>query len=311
MDHLDKSTYGEIIEFQQLIKSYRAAGIRMKRIADQLSVQPSVLSALYTTVFPEIVKQGPAPFDLNYVEEAFRKVNNVSVKFIEKLGPAMRSLKQLDKTGTIAHRSELEKWFENLNRHYNNSYEKIGAQFDGIYHCYTISSNQNKLKQDVLLITSNESAKTIKVKKGNKRSGNSFAGYLTITNELQVSIQLINSTDQLKESETIYFNLPIVKQPTVIMGILSGLDYNRQPISRRIVLQRLSINGNSIDWFNVFEVQFIDDESLDEDQYLIFKFLNNKQSTIRSFSLPDPLYSISDLEKQSRLFEFLFDDKNE
>lgn len=302
MEYLNREIYEQILCFQQLVKSYRSAGIKMKKLANQLQLQPSVISALYTTVFPAILKQGPPPMDFYIAEEAFRKVNNVSIKFLAHLKTHIIGLKALDKSGTISQRSQPELWFEKLEKQYNRTFDKIGSQLDGSYYCFTISSNRNALKQDILRITSNESSRTIFIEKGNQHSYNSFTGYADLTREHQAVIHLYDQADSPAESEFINFTLPVIKSPEIIVGILSGMDYNRQPISRRLVLYRAE-NSNS---YKSHILQYHQPTNLDSTSKAIFNFLRSQKSSVRLINLPSPMHNINNLIDHAKINDVIF-----
>lgn len=70
----------EFLEIYQRIGYLRNKGVKMKEIADCIDMTPSVLSSLYTTVFPayfEAVKKSSPDDALDY---ALSQVNNISRK---------------------------------------------------------------------------------------------------------------------------------------------------------------------------------------------------------------------------------------
>lgn len=65
-------------EFYKRIGYLRSSGVKMKEIADWISIAPSVLSSLYTTVLPDYFESIKTNHPDEALDHALAQVNNVS-----------------------------------------------------------------------------------------------------------------------------------------------------------------------------------------------------------------------------------------
>lgn len=81
----------ELKEIYDRITFLRGKGIKMKEMAEQAQLTPSVLSAMYSTVFPAYFKNVEKGMDDNEaLDNALMWVNNLSKKKLFGLLPQMK-----------------------------------------------------------------------------------------------------------------------------------------------------------------------------------------------------------------------------
>ena len=125
----------ELKEIYDRITFLRGKGIKMKEMAEQAQLTPSVLSAMYSTVFPAYFKNVEKGMDDNEaLDNALMWVNNLSKKKLF----AMEVLVKEKPDSMNPFLSELEHNARQSVNHITN--------FSGIYTSYSLSSNTNDLK---------------------------------------------------------------------------------------------------------------------------------------------------------------------
>ena len=84
----------ELTEIYRRIEYLRNNGVKMKDIADRIDMAPSVLSALYSSVFPAYIELLKTRTTDEALDEALTLVNNVSKKRLLSSVASMRLLLQ-------------------------------------------------------------------------------------------------------------------------------------------------------------------------------------------------------------------------
>ena len=141
------------------ITRLRLQGTKMKDIATRLSMSPSVLSAIYTTVLPAFLAR-PADADANNaLDEALALVNNVSRKRLLAAIPNMLLRLQTFSSPAPAASIPIEQalakaWHASANE---------AAPYAGVYQSYSLSSSTDALKVEPYLIVPAPDASSLRV----------------------------------------------------------------------------------------------------------------------------------------------------
>lgn len=205
------------MEIYRRIEYLRNKGVKMKEIADRIDMTPSVLSSLYTTVFPayfEAVKKSSPDDALDY---ALSQVNNVSRK---------RLLANIATTRQLLAEFEPEEGVERagspfvgmLGEEMLQSTHKA-APYCGQYMSYSLSSSADSLKIEPFLLTVADNGEYLKV------------GRISAYNTIQWGVGIVSDYRNLYLSfsetpapqlalVTIYLQLPLHDRPRYVEGAL-------------------------------------------------------------------------------------------
>ena len=136
----------ELKEIYDRITFLRGKGIKMKEMAEQAQLTPSVLSAMYSTVFPAYFKNVEKGMDDNEaLDNALMWVNNLSKKKLFGLLPQMKQALFAMEVVVKEKPDSMNPFLSELEHNARQSVNHI-TNFSGIYTSYSLSSNTNDLK---------------------------------------------------------------------------------------------------------------------------------------------------------------------
>lgn len=289
----------EFLEIYRRIEYLRNKGVKMKEIADRIDMTPSVLSSLYTTVFPayfEAVKKSSPDDALDY---ALSQVNNVSRK---------RLLANIATTRQLLAEFEPEEGVERagspfvgmLGEEMLQSTHKA-APYCGLYMSYSLSSSTDSLKIEPFLLTVADNGEYLK------------AGRISAYNTIQWGVGIVSDYRNLYLSfsetpapqlalVTIYLQLPLHDRPDMLRGLYLTLDYNHNPIARRIVFVRCSEQTDP-DSFLELKGEIVEKENLTTEQQVFYDYTCQAGDYIKMCSVPSPRLDCSDLTREKKMLE--------
>ena len=101
---------------------------------------------------------------------------------------------------------------------------------------------------------------------------------------------------------TIYLQLPMYDFPHMLKGLYLCLDYNRNPIARRILFIKHSDSTN-IDDFLLLKGRLVSPEELTDDIRPYYDYTCQPGDYIKTCNVPSPLLNAKDLDREKRMLE--------
>lgn len=287
----------DLMTVYESIGQLRDQGIKMKDIADRLDMPPSVLSAIYSTVLPAYLDNLSRQEEDAALENALSLVNNVSKKRLLSSLPDM--LRQLQNYCSPV--SEITLPIEKaLAEGVRLTVAEIG-NYTGVYQSYSLSSSSDALKMEPYLIIPSPDGHSVRV------------GRLSAYRTLQWGTGIINNHQNfyVTFSETappqlnlvtLYLQLPFREHPGMLRGLYLALDYNRNPIARRIVLVKQSEAVAAEDFANL-KSGIIAKDQLTPEQEVYYQYTCQSGDYIKMCTVPTPHLDASDLAREKKMLE--------
>ncbi|WP_018665953.1 hypothetical protein [Bacteroides gallinarum] len=291
----------ELPEIYKRIEYLRNQGIKMKEIADHTNMAASVLSSLYSSVLPTYItciKKGNSKEEA--LDYALSQVNNVSKKrLLGNLKELKEQLFGLEPAATAAGQKDnpfLEMMSEEMLRSVQDAYN-----YSGIYISYSLSSSSNALKVEPYLIATSENGNYVKAVHMSAYNTTHFGA--GIFSNHQNSYIMFNERESPQMALfTIYLQLPMYDFPHMLKGLYLCLDYNRNPIARRIIFIKHS-DSTSMDDFLELKGAIIPKGELTEEQIPYYNYTCQPGDYIKTCSVPSPLLNEKDLEREKKMLE--------
>ena len=290
----------ELSDIYKRIEYLRNKGVKMKEMADYTNMAASVLSSLYSSVLPtyiEQVKKGTGEEEA--LDYALSQVNNVSKKrllgSLKELKERLYELEPVQATGQKSN-PVLAMLSEEMARSTQDAYN-----YNGIYISYSLSSSRQALKAEPYLICPSENNEYVKVV---HNSAYNITHYGTCLFSNHQNAYLFFNEREAPQIAlfTIYLQLPMYDFPHMLKGLYLSLDYNRNPIARRILFVKYS-DSTSIDDFLELKGRIIPQEELTDELLPYYNYTCQKEDCIKTCSVPSPRLDASDLEREKKLLE--------
>lgn len=143
----------DLKEIYERISFLRQKGIKMKEMAEQAGISPSVLSAIYSTVLPAYLKNTEkGENEDEALNNALVWVNNVSKKkLLGSLANLKNSLFAMEIIPKSPSENKINPFLTQLENNMQETLNRI-SYFSGIYLSYSISSGSHSLKIEPYLI---------------------------------------------------------------------------------------------------------------------------------------------------------------
>ena len=290
----------ELTDIYKRIEYLRNKGVKMKDMADHTNMSASVLSSLYSSVLPtyiEQVKKGIGEEDA--LDYALSQVNNVSKKrLLGSLKELKEQLCQLEPAQVAGQKSNpvLAMLTEEMAHSTQDAYN-----YSGIYMSYSLSSSMQALKAEPYLICPSENNEYVKVV---HNSAYNITHYGTCLFSNHQNAYLFFNEREAPQIAlfTIYLQLPMYDFPHMLKGLYLSLDYNRNPIARRILFVKYS-DSTSLDDFLELKGRIIPQEELTDELLPYYNYTSQKEDCIKTCSVPSPRLDASDLEREKKLLE--------
>ncbi|RGZ03012.1 hypothetical protein DXA15_00065 [Parabacteroides sp. AM58-2XD] len=287
----------DFLELYKRIEYLRNNGTKMKEIADWVGMAPSVLSSLYTTVLPAYFESAKTMLQEEALDQALSLVNNVSKrKLLSGLEDTLNRLDELEPAAL--HTQKGIPFIESLNEELSLSARKT-ANICGLYTSYSLSSSSDCLKCEPYIITLSDNKDHIRI------------GRLNAYDEAQWGIG-VNGDPQnfycmFSENPvppltlvTVYLQIPMFKNPRQLRGLYLGLDYNRNPVARRIVLIKES-ESTDIAEFLAMKNGLIAKEDFTPEQQSYYDYTCQTGDYIKMCTVPSLRMDESDLIKEKKM----------
>lgn len=287
----------DLLEIYKRIEYLRNKGMKMKDIAEYLNWAPSVLSALYSSVLPTFVtsvKQGQSEEEA--LDFALSQVNNVSKKKL--LGSLSELKEQLFALEPSSDTPRANPFMEMMNGEILHSVQEV-YNYSGIYLSYSLSSSSQCLKVEPYLISASEDNEYVKV--GHMSAYNATHwGVAVFTNHQNAYIQFSERESPQLALFTIYLQLPMYDYPKFLKGLYLCLDYNRNPIARRILFVKYS-DSIDMDDFLALKGGLVAPEQLTPLQEAYYNYTCQEGDSIKTCSVPSPQLNENDLIREKKM----------
>lgn len=288
----------ELPEIYRRIEYLRNKGVKMKEMADHTNMAASVLSSLYSSVLPtymEQMKQGNSEEEA--LDYALSQVNNVSKKrLLGSLKELKEQLFQLEPAPTTGAKDNpiLAMLTEEMARSTQEAYH-----YNGIYISYSLSSSTQSLKIEPYLICPSENNDHVKVIHMSAYNTTHF-GTALFSNHQNAYILFNERENPQVALFTIYLQLPMYDFPNLLKGLYLSLDYNRNPIARRILFIKHS-NSTSMDDFLELKGRLVSREELTEELMPYYNYTCQEGDCIKTCTVPSPQLNENDLEREKKM----------
>ena len=221
------------------------------------------------------------------------QVNNLSKKrLLGTVGELCERLFQLEPATEGGQRSNpvLAALVDEMARSVQDVYN-----YSGIYISYSLSSSTNALKVEPYLIMPAESGDSVSVVHMSAY-GTTHLGTGLFSNHQNAYILFNERETPQLALFTIYLQLPMYEFPRMLKGLYLSLDYNRNPIARRILFVKHS-DSTSMDDFLELKGELLPPESLDGQLLAYYNYC------IKTCTVPSPQLNENDLVREKRMLE--------
>lgn len=284
-------------ELYQRIEYLRSNGVKMKEIADCAGMAPSILSSLYTTVLPAFFEETKTCPEDEALDRALALVNNLSKRRLLSSLPDL--LKRLDslEPGPVD-QLKGNPFAEHLYDEMSLSARKAD-DICGLYTSYSLSSSSDCLKMEPVCISVSENREYIRI------------GRLNAYGEAQWGIGLIGDPQNLyclfSENPapqftpvTMYLQIPFFRRPRQLRGLYIGLDYNRNPVARRLLLVKAS-ESTGLDDFLAMPSGLVRKEEFTDEQQAYYEYTCQPGDYIKMCTVPSLQMDATDLVKEKKM----------
>jgi len=287
----------KLIEVYKRITLLKSNGIKMKDIAEKLELAPSVLSALYSTVLPSFSQQIEDCSFNDALEEALSNVNNLSKKrLLENLDEIFNRLMSFDLKSNRS--QQVHPFLQFLNEETALSIDKVKT-FEGMYMSYSCSSSSKMLKAEPFYLTVSKESNCVIA--GRRCVHGSLREGIGILKEQQILYLMFNAFQEPNISlVTVYLQLPFLEKINILKGLYLVLDYNKNPIARRIVLIKKS-DQFSAEEFSGMESGLIDKADFNGEEQLLYDYTCGNSDFLKMCTLPSPKLDLRDLQIEKNL----------
>ena len=290
----------ELIEIYKRIEYLRNNGVKMKEIADHTQMAASVISSLYSSVLPTYigeVKKGIAEEEA--LDYALSQVNNVSKK---RLLGSLESMKArlLELEPPQEGEKRKSPFWEMMAKESRASAQKAN-NYSGIYMSYSLSSAADALKVEPYLIAASENNEYVRVV--HMSAYNTTHAGVGLFNNHTTSYILFNERECPELALfTIYLQLPMYDFPQMLKGLYLCLDYNRNPIARRILFVKQS-DSTDMDEFLTLKGEIIPKDKITEALMPYYDCTCRPGDYIKTCTVPSPSLNTQDLEREKKMLE--------
>lgn len=287
----------ELRQMYEKITALREGGVKMKDIAEMTGLSPSVLSAVYSTVLPAYfrnLEQGQS--DDEALDNALVWVNNVSKrKLLGSLPSVMSALVSMEVPAGLHDTSSGNPFLSAIGQGMSDAVKRI-APFSGTYLSYSTSSNCRKLKIEPYLIAPSENGLYIEALHSSAY-GTLHSGAAMMNGVNHIYICFNEFPGSQLSLFYICLKLPMYDNPPFLRGIYMSLDYNYNPIARRILFVRQSPSINRQE-FSALHGEMKSYDQLDETQKKYYDYTCSPEDSIRLCNLPSPQMTLDDLAQE-------------
>lgn len=294
----------ELKEIYERMTYLRQKGVKMKDMAEKAGMAPSVFSALYSTVLPAYFKnreKGMEPDEA--LSNALVWVNNVSKK---KLLGSLAALKEsLFSSDFTTHAAQGEGRNPFLRALEDNMQEAVGRifNFSGTYMSYSRSSGSKCLKVEPYLIAPAENGHYVEVGHNNAYGATHWG---TVLMNGFSHLYLLFSETQAPQLSLFHIclKLPMYDRPPFLRGLYMCLDYNHNPVARRILFVKHSDSVAREDFLQL-KGELKPFEALDEREKAYYNYTCQPEDIIRMCNIPSPKMTEEDWAAEKKILSLL------
>ena len=246
-----------------------------------------------------IGKKGKYVAKEDALDYALSQVNNISKKRL--LGNLQELKTQLFRLEPNTGAEEKANPFLNmLTEEMQNSVQEV-YNYSGIYISYSLSSSSHSLKVEPYLISASENNSYVRVMHMNTYN-TTHCGIGMFSNHQNAYIMFNEREMPQMALFTIYLQLPMYDFPHMLKGLYLCLDYNRNPIARRILFIKHSDSTN-IDDFLLLKGRLVSPEELTDEIRPYYDYTCQPGDYIKTCNVPSPLLNAKDLDREKRMLE--------
>lgn len=290
----------ELTDIYKRIEYLRNNGVKMKEIADRVDMAPSVLSALYSSVLPAYIDLLKTRTPDEALDEALALVNNVSKKRLLNNVGSVRLLLQEMEPDVQSEAESGNSFIKLLGKEAKESVQEV-YNYSGMYLSYSLSSSTDSLKIEPYMICASENNEYVKV--GMINAYKSVHWGSGIISNHQNSYLMFNERDLLQFAlVTIYLQLPHYEFPNMLKGLYLCLDYNHNPIARRIVLVKQS-DSTDVNQFLEMEGCLVPRAELTPELEVYYNYTCQEGDYIKTCTVPSPKLDETDLEREKKMLK--------
>lgn len=282
-------------EIYERITLLRHRGVKMKDMAEMASISPSVLSAIYSTVLPTYLKnrEKELPPD-EALSDALKWVNNVSKKkLLGSIANLKSSLFTIDMPLPSTAENKKNLFLSMLEEHMNDAVAHI-ANYTGIYMSYSLSSgNRKMMKIEPYLIAPSANGGFVEVGHNNAYGATHWG--IAMLNEMSHIYLMFN---EFSNSQLALFNIclkiPMFEHPPFLKGIYTCLDYNYNPVARRILFMKQSEDIDR-ETFMTMKGELKPFDKLNEKEQKYYDYTCQPEDIVSMCNIPSPKMTEADL----------------
>ena len=291
----------QLLQLYERIAFLRKRKVKMKDMAERVGMIPSVFSAIYSTVLPAYARNLDKGMDHSLaLDEALVWANNVSKrKLLGNLEAMLDGLSKVEvKSDEIPAVESNEPFLETMGKAAKDSV-KLAADYCGTYMSYSVSSSKRALKAEPYLIRVADDRSHVEVAHGSAY-GRTHWGTALMNGLNHIYIMFNEMPLPQLALFNICLKLPMYDHPPFLRGIYTCLDYNYNPIARRILFVRIDGNADT-DNFSSLEGAIKAESELDEREKVYFNYVCSDDDALRMADVQFPKMSYCDLEEEKRL----------
>ena len=173
------------------------------------------------------------------------------------------------------------------------------CNYSGIYLSYSLSSAADALKIEPYLITVSENNEYVRVVHMSAY-GTTHTGICLFNNHTSAYIMFNERETPEIALFTIYLQLPMYDFPQMLKGLYLCLDYNRNPIARRILFIKQS-DSTSMDDFLTLKGEIIPKTQIPEALMPYYRYTCQPGDYIKTCTVPTPSLDANDLEREKKM----------
>ena len=290
----------DLKEIYERIKFLRGKGVKMKEIAAQAGLAPSVMSALYTTVLPEYISNTDKgkPED-EALDEALVWVNNVSKKkLLGQLDKMKTALFTMNAAPKASGRRTGNTHIDAISRAMSDSVNGA-TDFSGMYMSYSVSSSSSAMKIEPYLIAPSEDGNYMEAIHNNAY-GSTHHGFALMNGQNHMYIMFNENRPPQLALFSICLKLPMYERPPYLRGIYTCMDYNHNPVARRILFVKHSDSVAREDFLKL-KGELKAPEVLDEKETAYYDYTCQPEDIIRMCNIPSPQMTDEDLIVEKKI----------
>lgn len=279
------------------LAALRAGGVKMKDIAAWVGLDPSILSSLYTTVLPAYLDRRRGNDDEEALRIALARINNISLRRLQALLPGMNAA--LETFEMPGEREAPENPFLVRMRRATIDSATRAKDILGTYISYSLSSEEALLKQEPFRLAAARegfTAERLSV------HGDLQPGFAMIGDPQNLYVFIDEKSDGEVMPVTLYIQIPLFHRPRQLRGLYIGMDYNRNPIARRVVLCRQEDCDDTCP-LAALPHGLLKPEELDDALRPYYEYAAGRENMLRMCTVPSLRMDASDLQREKQMLD--------